>query len=97
MKNKLLNFTICQALIIIGMSLLCVKCQEQKLSASENVTVYDRSFHRVLSRRKRFLLWRPGSNVLVRYMYIFRVLSVCMCLHNPMILKLNFVHFYEHK
>jgi len=73
MKNKLLNFTICQALIIIGMSLLCVKCQEQKLSASENVTIYDRSFHRVLSRRKRFLLWRPGSNVLVRYVYIFWV------------------------
>ncbi|CAH1728848.1 unnamed protein product [Chironomus riparius] len=71
MKNKLLNFTICQALIIIGMSLLCVKCQEQKLSASENVTVYDRSFNRVLSRRKRFLLWRPGSNVLILEWDIF--------------------------
>ncbi|KAG5672415.1 hypothetical protein PVAND_002546 [Polypedilum vanderplanki] len=65
MKNKLLNFTICQALIVIGMSLLCVKCQEQKLSVTENVTVYDRSFHKVLSRRRRFLLWRPGSNVLL--------------------------------
>lgn len=76
MKNKLLNFTICQALIIIGMSLLCVKCQEQKLSTAENVTVYDRSFHRVLSRRKRFLLWRPGSNVLVRYVSCMYVVLV---------------------
>lgn len=54
-------------------STLLVECDEQQpkrmsLSAADarNVTQYDRSFHKVLSRRKRFLLWRPGSNVLVR-------------------------------
>lgn len=71
MKNKLLNFTICQVLVVIVMSLSHVKCDDNKASTSlpaadaRNVTQYDRSFHKLLSRRKRFLLWRPGSNVLV--------------------------------
>jgi hypothetical protein len=71
MKNKLLNFTICQVLVVIVMSLSHVKCDNNKASTSlptadaRNVTQYDRSFHKLLSRRKRFLLWRPGSNVLV--------------------------------
>lgn len=68
MKNKLLNFTICQIFaVVIGMSVSCVKCQEQKMPAAENVTYFDRSFERVLSRRKRFFVWRPGSNLLVRF------------------------------
>lgn len=53
-------------LVVIGMLVSCVKCQEQKMSATENVTLFDRSFEKVLSRRKRFLVWRPGSNLLVR-------------------------------
>lgn len=66
MKNKLLNFTICQTVIVIGSVVACVKCLEEKMpSASENVTIFDRSFEKVLSRRKRFLVWRPGSNLLV--------------------------------
>lgn len=65
MKNKLLNFTICQIVVVIGMLAACVKCQEQKMPATENVTIFDRSFEKVLSRRKRFLVWRPGSNLLV--------------------------------
>ena len=66
MKNKLLNFTICQIFVVIGMSVSCVNSNEQqKMPAAENVTHFDRSFHKLLSRRKRFLLWRPGSNVLV--------------------------------
>lgn len=65
MKNKLLNFTICQIFVVIGMSVSCVKCEREKMPLAENVTHFDRSFQKVLSRRKRFLLWRPGSNVLV--------------------------------
>lgn len=64
MRKKLLNFIICQMmiLIVIGLSMECVVCQEQK---QQNVTEYDRSFKRLLSRRKRFLIFRAGSNVLV--------------------------------
>lgn len=47
------------------MSVSCVKCQEQKTPAAGNVTYFDRSFEKVLSRRKRFFVWRPGSNLLV--------------------------------
>lgn len=66
MKNKLLNFTICQIFVVIGISVLPVYCEQQNVSpAKENVSHYDRSFQKVLSRRKRFLLWRPGSNVLL--------------------------------
>lgn len=66
MKCELLNFTICQMLVVIGVLAPCVRCQEQKApEAAGNVTFFDRSFEKVLSRRKRFLLWRPGSNVLV--------------------------------
>ena len=66
-KNLLkMKFTIYQALILlIGMSLypVTVECREEL--TTQNVTEYDRSFQKVLSRRKRFLVYRPGSNVLV--------------------------------
>ena len=66
MKNKLFKFSIGQIFILIGISVSHVKCESKTSSiAAENVTHFDRSFQKVLSRRKRFLLWRPGSNVLV--------------------------------
>ncbi|CRL05604.1 CLUMA_CG018668, isoform A [Clunio marinus] len=66
MRNKFLNFTICQIFIIIEVSLQCVMCQgRQENSPAQNVSYYERSFKKVLSRRKRFLVWRPGSNVLL--------------------------------
>lgn len=73
MEYKLLNFTICQVLLVIGMLVLCAKCQEQKMSSAENVTFYDRSFEKVLSRRKRFLVWRPGSNLLVSLQALWKI------------------------
>lgn len=69
MKSKLLNSTICQLLVVIGVLESCVQCQNENRTAAENVTFYDRSFEKVLSRRKRFLVWRPGSNVLVSEHY----------------------------
>lgn len=67
-KNLLkMNFTIYQALILlIGMSLyhVTVECREEL--TTQNVTEYDRSFQKVLSRKRRFLVFRAGSNVLVR-------------------------------
>lgn len=61
-----MDFTIYQALmVLIGMSLyhVTVECREEL--TTQNVTEYDRSFQRVLSRQKRFLVYRPGSNLLV--------------------------------
>jgi hypothetical protein len=63
MARLLLNLTICQVLlIVIGIFLNYALCHEQK---RQNVTEYDRSFQKVLSRKRRFLVWRAGSNVLV--------------------------------
>jgi hypothetical protein len=63
-----MNFASYQALIVIGMSIwpsaFIIVVSSQHLM-TQNVTEYDRSFQKVLSRRKRFLVYRPGSNVLV--------------------------------
>lgn len=66
MNNKLLNLSICQ-ICVNAVLLLSVKCLDQKLPSDQNVTTFDRSFEKVLSRRKRFLVWRPGSNLLVSF------------------------------
>lgn len=89
MKNKLLNFTICQIFLVIGLvSILRVSCQEQKRNVTvENVTIFDRSFEKVLSRRKRFLVWRPGSNLLVGFNF---QISIRLC--NLKILFLSLQH-----
>lgn len=59
-----MNLKINLAFIVIVISLIFESRGEELMT--QNVTKYDGSFfQKVLSRRKRFLVWRPGSNVLV--------------------------------
>jgi hypothetical protein len=74
MKIKLLNFTICQIISVIVLINFvgCQLAQSKKQSElkRKDVTPYDRPIERILSRRKRFLVYRPGSNILVSIVWI---------------------------
>ena len=83
MKSKLLKFTICQIFVLIGLVSCIADGQQKNVTASvQNVTLYDRSLQKVLSRRKRFLVWRPGSNVLVslRIIFLFKM-TICIIIN----------------